>query len=798
MRCSPLRWLLGVVLVLGLLGIMNLQGVLAQIEGELKAQAQSALEQAGLGWAQVDFSGRDGEISGRASDEREQRQANEITQTIWGVRTIKNRTELVEEQKNFVWRAMLRDDKLRLTGFVPNETTRKAIIGAAKATFPQLEIDDRMKLARGVAETESWLGAISFSLKQLSGLKAGARVELESDGLAIAGEAEDIAAFRSIKAALANSLPQGVTLKGDGVIAPAVKPYVWAARLSGTQLQLGGYVPNERAREEIFAAAQKVFAQRVIVDRMRIASGEPSDLIAAAVGALGKLAQLEEGAIELKQDQLVLSGTATREATAEALRSSLSEGMPASIRVTEEIKFREPTIKPVVPYRTAVAIEGDTVVLTGYAPGEPQRTALADAVKARFSKHNVGDRLQLGAGAPEGWQACMTAGLAGLAKLGGGRMVLEDRALKFAGVTEDEQLAEAVHSELRAATNRACELGFNIVVDVPPEPELSWRAIAADGQIRLEGEVMDAATKAELIQAATKLFPTAKVVDQMEVKQATSKKWPKVTDTGLKLLARLRTGEARLNGVELTVSGQAPDTAVANLVRQHLKDLPKGYKGGDAIEIRSDAMIWAEQEAKRKAEADARRKAEEEEARRQAAEEERRKREEALRQKADEETAQRKAQAAADAQREAEAKARAAEVTRQAALAREQQSQADALCQQAMDGMKQQGTINFERASYILREDSRGVLSRLRDVAASCPQAEIEIHGHTDAEGTPERNQVLSERRAQEAVDFLVENGIPINRIRAIGHGATRPIEPNDTPESRAVNRRIEIIIKHR
>src|SRR5690606_22410589 len=231
-----------------------------------------------------------------------------------------------------------------LTGYAPNEATRKAIIGAAKATFPDLEIQDRIQLARGAPDTEVWLGAVSFGLKQLSRLKSSAAVEIDSSGLAVVGEAQDFAAYRAVKSSLANSLPQGVKLKSDEVVAPRVKPYVWAARLSSTQIQLGGFLPSEQAREEVFAAAQNLFPERVIVDRMRIASGEPDDIVAAALGALGKLAMLDEGEVEIKAEKLELSGVARKEETAKQLGESLRGAIPKSIGVSEKVKFLEPTI----------------------------------------------------------------------------------------------------------------------------------------------------------------------------------------------------------------------------------------------------------------------------------------------------------------------------------------------------------------------------------------------------------------------------------------------------------------------
>ena len=80
--------------------------------------------------------------------------------------------------------------------------------------------------------------------------------------------------------------------------------------------------------------------------------------------------------------------------------------------------------------------------------------------------------------------------------------------------------------------------------------------------------------------------------------------------------------------------------------------------------------------------------------------------------------------------------------------------------------------------------------------AKACPGLKIEIEGHTDSEGTPERNQRLSDRRAQAVVDFLIKRGVDQAQLQAIGYGETRPLAPNDTTENRAKNRRIEFTVR--
>ncbi len=106
------------------------------------------------------------------------------------------------------------------------------------------------------------------------------------------------------------------------------------------------------------------------------------------------------------------------------------------------------------------------------------------------------------------------------------------------------------------------------------------------------------------------------------------------------------------------------------------------------------------------------------------------------------------------------------------------------------------GVIRFDWASDNLDSASRPTLDKLAKIARACPKAKIEIEGHTDAEGTPERNKNLSERRAKAVYDYLAKAGIGAERLSAVGYGETKPVAPNDTPVNRAKNRRIEFTVE--
>lgn len=94
----------------------------------------------------------------------------------------------------------------------------------------------------------------------------------------------------------------------------------------------------------------------------------------------------------------------------------------------------------------------------------------------------------------------------------------------------------------------------------------------------------------------------------------------------------------------------------------------------------------------------------------------------------------------------------------------------------------------------------RGDLTRdIKAVAANLvryPDSTIEVIGHTDNSGSAAYNQDLSQRRAVSVANVLRESGVPNARIAAFGRGEDQPIASNLTPEGRAANRRVEIIIR--
>lgn len=102
----------------------------------------------------------------------------------------------------------------------------------------------------------------------------------------------------------------------------------------------------------------------------------------------------------------------------------------------------------------------------------------------------------------------------------------------------------------------------------------------------------------------------------------------------------------------------------------------------------------------------------------------------------------------------------------------------------------------FETGQFSLRPESFLELNRIVKFLEQNPSVKIEISGHTDDIGPAENNLILSEKRAFEVYMYFLGKGIAKERLTYIGYGETRPKVPNTSDYNRALNRRVELMIR--
>ncbi|MDB4964942.1 MAG: hypothetical protein JWN44_631 [Myxococcales bacterium] len=175
--------------------------------------------------------------------------------------------------------------------------------------------------------------------------------------------------------------------------------------------------------------------------------------------------------------------------------------------------------------------------------------------------------------------------------------------------------------------------------------------------------------------------------------------------------------------------------------------------------------------------------------------------------------AQTQAESATQARADAERRAQEAAAQRQVAEAQVQQERASReQTEAALHRVEQFATVSNEargrvitlNGSILFASGTADLLpaarTRLDEVAQALKTehgSRFTVEGFTDSRGPATRNQQLSEARANSVRDYLISQGVDEDHMRAVGRGEDEPVASNATPDGRANNRRVEIIISH-
>lgn len=107
------------------------------------------------------------------------------------------------------------------------------------------------------------------------------------------------------------------------------------------------------------------------------------------------------------------------------------------------------------------------------------------------------------------------------------------------------------------------------------------------------------------------------------------------------------------------------------------------------------------------------------------------------------------------------------------------------------------GSVLFASNQHDLLTSARETLTNVANaLATSDPSSTFIVQGYTDSQGSEDYNLTLSRGRAETVRAFLMAHGIPADRITAEGLGPASPVADNMTPEGRANNRRVEIVVR--
>ena len=106
-----------------------------------------------------------------------------------------------------------------------------------------------------------------------------------------------------------------------------------------------------------------------------------------------------------------------------------------------------------------------------------------------------------------------------------------------------------------------------------------------------------------------------------------------------------------------------------------------------------------------------------------------------------------------------------------------------------------ENAVRFDTNKSTLTTTAKANLDKLVPVFKSYADTDIVIYGYTDSTGSAEYNLNLSQQRANSVEKYLESKGLNMSRFKMVGMGIADPIAPNDTPEGRSQNRRVEFAI---
>lgn len=489
------------------------------------------------------------------------------------------------------------------------------------------------------------------------------------------------------------------------------------------------------------------------------------------------------------------------------------------------------------PFTFTVLRDGAKITLAGAVPPGDLREKLVDAIRKSGSGLTVVDELRPSRGAPAAFGALADAGLSNLVKLSQGTLSISDSALSLSGRAADfsgYRDIRAALAKLPAGTTLAKGLGPGDILP-PVAAPFAFSAELGPAGIALSGAYPTEAAR-EKVLAAAKAIGVA-VTDRLQIADGAPKgDWAGAASLLVAELGKLEAGRGSLTDGRAALAGRAKGLLAEEDFRNDLQALPAGFTLTD-LKIESRVVRPYRFNAERRGDTltlighvpDAKARASVLDVARTYFEGDRiddRLQEglgepsgflaavqtglQELSRLADgaslsisDGVAALKGAALFDAARDQIAQGfaqglpqgfqRKIEVST-APLPPAVESLPD--CQALYTNLLKTRTVRFKSGSADLSEASRAILDRLAVISLRCTTARVEIGGHTDNDGSPQSNAELSRRRAETVGVYLVRAGVAAARLEPVGFGETVPVAPNDTPENKAKNRRIEFFVK--
>jgi flagellar motor protein MotB len=551
---------------------------------------------------------------------------------------------------------------------------------------------------------------------------------------------------------------------------PIISPYTWRAQKTGDgAISLAGFAPHDTFRASVAELVPDA------VDATALGAGAPADFETSAAAGLEGLLALEEGALGLNGTLWTLTGEVADAATRDAIQTALSAKVDtANWRIAIQARDSAPLVTPYLWSATRLA--DGTIDLTGYAPSDTLKTAIA------AEAGSVGrDSTSIASGEPAGFAEDVSAGLAALAHLADGKAAFDGSRWILTGTAASQQDGEAALAALLAGSRGGAGWTSAIAGYVSPassseassEPVSSEPASEPSSEQSsepLSSEPLPSSESAEMSSsepASSELSAAEASSEPQPVEEAADDRSLIVVDP---LPQRFVFEASKEGGQPIALKGEVVRDVTIAYFGQLAGDvptdsiivgtnLPDDFVASGATGLR--ALLLANE-----------------------------------------------GRLGFDGRRwwlRGMVETPATRDTITASLAALPGGDGWSvfigilspmeICRDRVAALERRNAITFQSGSATLTETSLPVLDELATDLNLCPEASVHVEGHTDADGAEDLNLALSVSRAEAVVEALIARNVDLERLYAEGYGESQPIADNDTREGKARNRRIAFSI---
>jgi OOP family OmpA-OmpF porin len=569
-------------LLVTILTIWALASTLGEVESDIGARVDSQLALDGQPWASAKIRGRTVIVMGTSPTLISQRLAVESAERVWGVGRVVDGSGVIPLQSPYTWSATRAGDQVEISGFVPSEEARLAVMASADREMPTLNLEDKLVLSRG--QPIGFLVLTDFALKRLAELENGS-VSLTGSGLTIDGTAVDEARFASAARAISASVPAGGQLRNVRILPPLKKAFTWTLVYDGKSVEQKGYVPSVAVRRDIADALAVALPGVPLVDATQLASGGPEGFSFAAVFAAYQLARLDSGTISISESLLSIEGKAKSVpdyemalAEIEARRSKRAVGV--GIGSVDLLPAR------VDPYVWRADRAGTSVVMTGYVPSIEAHDEVLSAAARLFPGITVLDHVRVADGDPKmDWIGALKYALEQLSWLSKGSVALTGRQYDIAGEAVSTFAYSNLTDALKKTLPASMELRRSAVSPGAVSPFVFAAARVPDG-LTLSGYVPTDEVVQKIIAAARPKFGPDRIELRLLLAGGAPDGFVEAVDVALQAVSRLQGGRFDLVDTKLSLFGVAVSEGAKGDIEATVKaNLPEDFELAPSLTV---------------------------------------------------------------------------------------------------------------------------------------------------------------------------------------------------------------------